>query len=95
MTDGVADGICRSAAAMTRVAAVGLLALSVSGCGGIGGVYLIGEVIHWTKPGFEQHQLDVDWYQCRRENTQDGTIQPQNTKACMAARGYSYTETGI
>jgi hypothetical protein len=72
------------------------LALCGAGCGGIGGVYLIGEVIHWNKPGFTQAQLSIDWYECRRENTNtDNAINPMNTKACMAARGYSYTERGI
>lgn len=92
----MADVVMVALRTAARLALGSGLAAAGASCGGIGGIYLIGEVIHWTKPGFDQRQLDVDWSQCRRENTAaDNSINPQNTKACMRALGYSYTEAGI
>jgi hypothetical protein len=71
----------------------------LSGCGSIGGNYLVSHKINWSKPGLDQQQLNADWYQCRKENTPEAEyywiVDENMAKQCMAAKGYTYTEEGF
>ncbi len=72
----------------------------LDGCGGVGGAYLVSHNITWSKPGMTTQQLNADYYACQKENTSDpqggqSLIEEKATKQCMAARGYSFTESGF
>ncbi len=80
---------------LIRMTAIFTTAACLAGCG-FGGGYLFSRDITWTKIGLTQQQLDADWYRCQRENTDtENYVSPRMAKACMAARGYGYTESGI
>jgi hypothetical protein len=73
-----------------------ILALSASGCAGLGGNHLASQKIQWSKPGLDQLQLNTDLYQCSSENTLDlrsgmSDLEETMAKRCMCAKGYTYT----
>jgi predicted small lipoprotein YifL len=85
---------------MLRLFIAALALATLAACGGVGGLYLVSHKLNWSKPGFNQQQLDADWYACTKQNTSnpsDGMSIPEENmaKQCMAAKGYSYTETGF
>ena len=76
-----------------------VVAIQLTGCGGVGGHYLVSHEINWSKPGLNQQQLNADWYQCRKENTPEKEyywiVDEKMAMQCMAAKGYSWTEKGF
>jgi hypothetical protein len=87
---------------VARFLIVVVLSWLVAGCGGVGGVYLVSHKIIWNRLGLPttQQQADADWYECQRANLDPitGTMtifEEKMAKQCMAARGYTWHDSGF